>query len=88
MERDEIMLPEPMEQLTGQEWEDLGFTRAQFENRWRARLERDKRSPEVGSGAPDFELELLSHEGNRTNKLFKLSSLVGNPIGLIFGSYT
>ena len=88
MSRDEIVLPETMKNLTDKEWEVLGFTRAQFENRWKARIERDNFSPKIGSTAPDFELELLSHEGNRTSNLFKLSSLIGNPIGLIFGSYT
>ena len=77
-----------MEHLTDEEWEDAGFTRAQFENRWRARLERDMFSPETGSPAPDFILEVLTSEGKRSGDLFQLSSLFGRPIGLVFGSYT
>jgi len=43
-----------MEHLTDEEWEDAGFTRPKFENRWRVRLERDRFSPEIGSPAPGF----------------------------------
>ena len=77
-----------MEDLTAEEWKDSGFTRAQFENRWRARLERDRFSPKIGFPAPDFVLEVLTSEGKRSGELFQLSSLFGRPIGLVFGSYT
>lgn len=87
-EQNQLILPEPMEHLTDEEWEDAGFTRAQFENRWRARLERDRFSPKTGSPAPDFILEVLTSEGKRSGELFQLSSLFGRPIGLVFGSYT
>ena len=87
-EQDQLVLPKPMEHLTDKEWEDAGFTRAQFENRWRARLERDRFAPETGSPAPDFILEVLTSEGKRSGELFQLSSLFGRPIGLVFGSYT
>ena len=87
-EQDQLVLPKPMEHLTDEEWEDAGFTRAQFEIRWRARLERDSLSPETGSPAPDFILEVLTSEGSRSGELFQLSSLFGKPIGLVFGSYT
>ena len=87
-EQNKLNLPEPMENLTAKEWEDSGFTRAQFEDRWRARLERDRFSPKTGSAAPDFILEVLTSEGKRSGELFQLSSLFGRPIGLVFGSYT
>ena len=77
-----------MELLTDKEWENVGFTRTQFEDRWRARLERDRFSPEIGSPAPDFMLEILTSEGNLSGEIFQLSSLFGVPIGLVFGSYT
>jgi len=77
-----------MENLTDEEWEGAGFTRAQFEDRWRARLERDRFSPKIGSPAPDFILEVLTSEGKRSDELFQLSSLFGRPVGLVFGSYT
>ena len=88
MASDGINLPEPMEQLTAEEWEAVGFSRTQFEDRWEDRLARDKMSPAVGSRAPDFQLEVLSSYGKRTGTLLQLSSLFGKPIGLVFGSYT
>ena len=87
-EQDQLVLPKPMEHLTDEEWEGTGFTRTQFEDRWRARLERDRFSPATGSLAPDFILEVLTFEGNRSGELFQLSSLFGKPVGLVFGSYT
>ena len=45
-------------------------------------------SPQVGGEAPDFELELSSKNGRRSDKKLELSSLLGNPTGLIFGSHT
>ena len=85
---DRMILPEPMELLTAKQWEDMGLSRAQFEARWSARVRRDEQSPVVGSIAPNFELEILSPHGQRTGRLFRLSSLFGKPIGLVFGSYT
>ena len=87
-EQDQLVLPKPMEHLTDEEWADAGFTRTQFEDRWRARLERDRFSPVIGSPAPDFTVEVLTSEGNRSGELFQLSSLSGKPVGLVFGSYT
>ena len=88
MAGDAINLSEPMDQLTAEEWEAVGFSRTQFEDRLGDRLARDKLSPAVGSRAPDFQLEVLSSDGKRTGTLLRLSSLFGKPIGLVFGSYT
>jgi hypothetical protein len=44
--------------------------------------------PELGSEAPDFELDILDKVAGRLDKKIKLSSLQGKPVGLIFGSYT
>ena len=88
MTSDAINLPEPMEQLSPEEWEAVGISRTQFEDRWGERLARDKMSPAVGSPAPDFHLEVLSSVGKRTGTLLRLSSLFGRPIGLVFGSYS
>ena len=57
------------------------------EERQRVRQEmarRDERAPRVGDMAPDFELPLLDGGSARV----RLSSLVGKPVALIFGSYT
>jgi hypothetical protein len=83
-----IQLPPQMEKLTDEEWKKRGVTREEFTKRWAERLKLDESSPQVGDQAPDFELELLSQTGERTGKLFKLSSVRGKPVGLIFGSYT
>ena len=55
---DRMILPEPMERLTAKQWENMGLSRAQFEDRWSARVKRDEQSPVVGSNAPNFELEI------------------------------
>ncbi len=50
--------------------------------------EREKRVPQIGDPAPDFELERLTDDGKRTDQWVRLSSLRGKPILLYFGSYT
>ena len=52
------------------------------------RVERERGAPAVGSQAPDFTLERLASDGSRTGETFTLSSLKGQPVGLVFGSYT
>ncbi len=41
-----------------------------------------------GEDSSNFELELLSKNGGRSDKKLEVSSLPGKPTGLIFGSYT
>ncbi len=84
----DIELPSPMDTLTPSQWEGMGISRDGFIERWRTRLERDVASPPVGAPAPDFELEVMDGDGNRTGEFFTLSSVRGKPVGLIFGSYT
>lgn len=50
--------------------------------------ERERRVPQVGDPAPDFNLERLSDDGKRTDQRIRLSSLRGKPVLLYFGSYT
>ncbi len=50
--------------------------------------EREKRVPQIGDPAPDFELERLTDDGKRTDQRVRLSSLRGQPVLLYFGSYT
>ncbi len=50
--------------------------------------ERERRVPEIGDPAPDFELERISGDGKRTGDHVRLSSLRGKPVLLYFGSYT
>jgi len=84
----DIQLPAPMANLTPDQWEQMGISREGFVERWRTRLERDQHSPAIGSPAPDFELEIMSEDGERTGTSFQLSSVRGKPVGLVFGSYT
>ena len=50
--------------------------------------ERERRVPEVGDPAPDFELERLTDDGKRSDQRVRLSSLRSKPVLLYFGSYT
>jgi hypothetical protein len=52
------------------------------------RVAKERRAPKIGDAAPDFTIERLSPEGQRTGETFTLSSLKGTPVGLVFGSYT
>jgi len=74
--------------ISDEELEFRGLTREGMRARYLDRMERDKHSPKVGEVAPDFELELLSPTGQRTDERLSLSSLRGKPVGLIFGSFT
>ncbi|MGY8999164.1 MAG: hypothetical protein ACKVIK_04525 [Rhodospirillales bacterium] len=69
--------------------ETRGMTRDQLRSFIEKRVIRDrKKAPKVGDDAPDFELEKLDNHDKRTNETLRLSESLGNPISLIFGSYT
>jgi hypothetical protein len=69
--------------------ETRGMTRDQLRSFIEKRVIRDrKKAPKVGDDAPDFELEKLDNHDKRTNETLRLSESFGNPISLIFGSYT
>ncbi len=88
MPKTEITLPDPMSNLTVEKWGEMGTSRAQFAEHWRTRLERDVGAPQIGARAPDLDLEILSSEGGKNYETCRLSSVRGQPAGLIFGSYT
>ncbi len=69
-------------------FEKMGISRADFKDVLKRQQEREARTPAVGSPTPDFELELLSPEGQRTGERRRLSAHRGQPVGLVFGSYT
>lgn len=85
-------LPTKIEELirniSDEELEFRGWTRAGVGAEYAQRIKDDERSPQVGDLAPDFELERLAATGERTGEFLKLASLRGKPVGLIFGSYT
>jgi hypothetical protein len=70
----------------------MGVTREEYEARRdkhrKYGLELSERAPDVGTMAPDFEVERLSASGARTDQTFRLSSVRGEPVALVFGSYT
>ena len=51
-------------------------------------LARQKFVPKIGEPAPDFDLPEMSLTGEMTGRTVKLSSLLGHPVALAFGSYT
>ena len=66
----------------------MKMSKEQIAEKYRKRRERELSSPKPGVKAPDFELELLSPLGKRTGTTRRLSDYRGNPVALIFGSYT
>ncbi len=69
-------------------FERMNISREDFKEVVARMAERDARTPPVGSPAPDFELELLDAQGQRTGEYRRLSSHRGRPVALVFGSYT
>ncbi len=67
------------------EW---NISREEYDRLQAVKLERENRVAPVGAMAPDFELEQLSPEGDRTGETTRLSSFRGRPVALAFGSYT
>jgi hypothetical protein len=47
-------------------------------------MRRDELAPNVGAEAPDFDLPVLHADAGRV----RLSALRGQPVALVFGSYT
>jgi hypothetical protein len=81
-------LEDRIARISDQELEFRGWTREGMRQRYLVRMDNDKRSPQVGEVAPDFELKLLDAAGKLTDERLLLSSLHGKPVGLIFGSFT
>ena len=77
-----------LENLTEEQWEQIGLTPQEYEENMAAMVEREKTAPAVGDIAPDFEINRLSAGGKSTDERVRLSDLRGRPVALIFGSYT
>ena len=69
-------------------WKQLNITRERFVEIQAAQQEREKRTPPIGSTAPDFELKRLDENGKLTDHTLRLADLRGRPVALVFGSYT
>ena len=75
-------------ELPPEGWEWMGITEEDFKVHQARMIEREKRVPQVGDKAPDFEIERLDEFGRRTGEPFRLSSMEGHTVALLFGSYT
>lgn len=64
------------------------MTEEEFDRMMAEEQARHERVPQVGTAAPDFEIERLTRERKRTGERVRLSSLRGRPVALAFGSYT
>jgi len=64
------------------------LSRVDLQARFDKGLLVEKGSPGPGMIAPDFRLELIDGEGNRTGEQVQLSTKLDKPVALIFGSYT
>ena len=84
----EISYPEDWRDIPPENWARMLLTPEQYNAMRAERLAREEIAPNVGEKAPDFTLERLSPDGKRSGEMVKLSSELGKPVGLIFGSYT
>jgi hypothetical protein len=64
------------------------ISEAQFDALQAEQKARQVRVPQPGTTAPDFALDVVTSERKRTSEKVRLSALRGQPVGLIFGSYT
>src|SRR5216683_7090594 len=64
------------------------ITEAQFDTLRAEQQVRQIRAPQPGADAPDFELDVVTRDRRRTGEQVRLSALRGQPVGLVFGSYT
>jgi hypothetical protein len=69
-------------------WKQMNITPEQFKLVQARMAEREEHAPAVGSIAPDFTLKRLSPAGKLTEERVRLSDLRGQPVALVFGSYT
>ncbi len=74
--------------ISPETWKEWSVTRERFLEIQAEMVERGKRTPAVGSRAPDFELTRLDEKGRLTESTLRLSRLRGRPVAIVFGSYT
>lgn len=85
---DEISYPEDWRDIPKYAWDYMGLTPEEYQAMRAERLAREKFAPKIGERAPEFSLERLSDTGARTGENIDLRSLRGQPVALLFGSYT
>lgn len=64
------------------------ITEEQFDAHMAEEKAREAIVPRLGVEAPDFVADVLDRERKRTGEQVRLSDLRGQPVGLVFGSYT
>ena len=64
------------------------ISEAEFEAHMAEEKAREAIVPKVGSMAPDFVADVLDRQRKRTGETVRLSDLRGQPVGIVFGSYT
>jgi len=64
------------------------ISEAQFDALQAEQKARQVKVPQPGAIAPDFELDVVTRDRRRTGERVRLSALHGQPVGLVFGSYT
>lgn len=70
-------------------WVEISdLTEAEIAAKMNHENERQAGVPQPGAAAPDFEIDILDRARKRSGETVSLSSLLGKPVGLIFGSYT
>ena len=82
-----MAIPDP-DQIPEEMWKRMNISKEEFKAIRDQMVEREKTAPAVGSPAPDFDVERLSPQGERTDQSVRLSDHFDRPVGLIFGSYT
>lgn len=60
----------------------------EFEAHMAEEKAREADVPKVGGIAPDFVADVLDRQRKRTGETVRLSDLRGQPVGIVFGSYT
>ena len=84
----QVAYPADWRDIPPEKWAHMMMTPEQYAEMREGRVARERKAPRVGDPAPDFTLERLAADGSRTGRTFTLSSLRGQPVGLVFGSYT
>ena len=72
-----------------QSWLEISvISEEQFDAMREHQAERQSKVPQPGDDAPDFEIDVLDRDRQRTGETVQLSALRGKPVALMFGSYT
>ena len=75
-----------LDEIPDKMFQKMGITRDGFREIQKMMADRDANTPALGDLAPDFEIERLSPEGQRTGETFRLSENRGRPVAMVFGS--